>query len=119
MVWWNLPVAASTRMGDRRPVRQRRAINLGAEAEAVRTLLFSDLEPLSFIALWEAGEERVVTDDVLIEVDQPVDDLLLILEGEVDVLVRDDLTVRLGRLRMIGEMSAVTGDSVSDGRGTG
>lgn len=111
--WWNLPVAVVHSWAIWRLLQQRRSVDLDAEAEAVRTLLYPDLDRVAFNRMWHASEERVVNDDVLITKDAPVDDLLLILEGEVDVDVRDDLVVRLGRLRIVGEMSSVTGGNAT------
>ena len=111
--WWNLPVAAVHSWGIWQLLKQRRAINLDAEAEAVRTLLYPDLDRVSFNLMWHTGDERTVSNEVLIRRDEPVDELLLILDGDVDVDVRDGLVVRLGRLRIVGEMSSVTGSDAT------
>ena len=111
--WWNLPVGAVHTWGIWMLLKQRRSVNLDAEAEAVRTLLYPDLDRVAFNLMWHAGEERSVSNEVLIRRDEPVDELLLILDGDVDVDVRDDLVVRLGRLRIVGEMSSVTGSNAT------
>ena len=111
--WWNLPVGAVHTWGIWMLLKQRRSVNLDAEAEAVRTLLYPDLDRVAFNLMWHASEERSVSNEVLIRRDEPVDELLLILDGDVDVDVRDDLVVRLGRLRIVGEMSSVTGSNAT------
>ena len=42
-----------------------------------------------------------------------VDELLLILDGEVDVQVSDELTVRLSPYRLIGEMTSLGATAAS------
>lgn len=111
--WWNLPVGAVHAWRVWLLLKQRRSVNLDAEAEAVRTLIYPDLNRVSFNALWHASTERLVHDEVLITKGKPVHDVLLILEGEVDVDVKPGLVVRLGRLRFVGEMSSLTGNNAS------
>ncbi len=111
--WWNLPVATVHAWGIWMLLKQRRAVNLNAEAEAVRTLLYPDLDRVSFNQMWHASDEHTVSNKVLITKGEPVDELFLILDGDVDVAVRDDLVVRLGRLRIVGEMSSVTGGNAT------
>lgn len=111
--WWNLPVGAVHIWGVWVLLKQRRAVDLDAEAEAVRTLLYPALDRVAFNLMWHASEERTVSNEVLIRRNEPVEELLLILDGDVDVDVRDDLVVRLGRLRLVGEMSSVTGSNAT------
>lgn len=108
-VWWNLPVLAIHVYMIGSLVRSRRGINLTAEAEAIRTLKFPDLDRVAFNAMWHSGEDRTVNNRVLIEKGQDVHELMLITEGEVDVLVSDELTVRLSNYRFIGEMTSLSG----------
>ena len=111
--FWNLPVGAVHIWGVWQLLKQRRAVNLDSEAEAVRTLLYPDLDRVAFNMMWHASEERTVSNEVLIRRNEPVDELLLILDGDVDVDVREGLVVRLGRLRIVGEMSSVTGSNAT------
>lgn len=108
--WWNIPVAAVHLWQTWQLIQQRRGIDLDAEAEAIRTLLYPDLSRTDYNSLWHASHECMFSEgDVLIVASEPVEAVYLILDGEVDVEVSDDLTVRLGRLRLVGEMSSVTG----------
>lgn len=111
--FWNLPVGAVHIWGVWHLLKQRRAVDLDSEAEAVRTLLYPDLDRVAFNIMWHASEERTVSNEVLIRRNEPVDELLLILDGDVDVAVREGLVVRLGRLRIVGEMSSVTGSNAT------
>ncbi|MEM7093463.1 MAG: cyclic nucleotide-binding domain-containing protein [Actinomycetota bacterium] len=113
VVWWNLPVGFVHAWRIWILLQARRGIDLSAEAEAVRTLIYPDLDRTEFNLLWHQSEEREVTDEVLIVKDQPVEELLMILDGNVEVDVRDDFVVQLGRLRIVGEMSSVTGSNAT------
>lgn len=105
-VWWNIPVLIVHAWMISSLLRQRRGVDLDEEAEAIRTLIFPGLDRVSFNAMWHCGEERVETaSTVLILKDRPVDDLMLIIDGEVNVKVRDDYTVNLSEYRLIGELS--------------
>lgn len=111
--WWNLPVGSVHLWRVWLLLKQRRGVSLDAEAEAVRTLLYPDLERVAFNAMWHASQERIVHDEVLITKGRAVEDIFLILEGEVDVDVKPGLVVRLGRLRIVGEMSSLSGANAS------
>ena len=103
---WNLPVAVLHLYALWKLFSARRGVDLDDEAEALRTLLFPSLDRVSFDALWHCGEERVVTDGVLIRRDEPVPDLFLILDGTVEV-VNPDIRVEMSHFRFVGEMSSL------------
>jgi len=106
-VWWNVPVFLIHVWMISQLLSQRRGIDLDDEADAIRTLIFPELERSLFNIMWHAGEERVVTDEVLITVHKPVEELSLILDGELDVLVEDGARIRMGHFRIIGEVSSL------------
>jgi len=113
-VWWNIPVMVIHGYMITSLLRARRGIDLDDEAEAIRTLIFPDLDRVAFNAMWHCGEQRTIEDGVvLITKDQEVNDLILIIDGEVDVLVGDDLTVRLSQYRLVGEMTSLSGGTAS------
>ena len=113
-MWWNLPVLAIHIYMIASLLQARRGIDLDDEAEAIRTLIFPSLDRSSFNTMWHCGETRTVAGDtVLIVKDQPVRELILIIDGEVDVDVRDDLTVRLSQYRLVGEMTSLSGGNAT------
>lgn len=113
LVYWNVAFGLVQGYQIFLLAKQRIGIDLNDEAEAVRVLMFADLDRPSFNLLWQAGIQKVYTDgEIIIEHGRAVDELMLILEGEVDVLPpgRDpDDPIQLGRLRLLGEMTAVSG----------
>lgn len=113
-VWWNVPVMIIHTYMIGSLLRQRRGIDLDDEAEAIRTLLFADLDRVSFNALWHCGVERHLNDGhVMIVQDRPVDELSLILHGEVEVLVDGKTPLRMGHFRLIGEISTLAGGTAT------
>ncbi|MGK0227232.1 MAG: hypothetical protein ACI8XD_002057, partial [Thermoproteota archaeon] len=86
-VWWNIPVLLVHLWMIRGLVTERRQIDLDDEAEAIHQLMFSDLDRSQFNTLWHFGEERTLTDEVLLTKGKDVPDLTLLLEGEFAVHV--------------------------------
>jgi len=112
-VFWNIPVLLVHVWMVSSLIRQRRGIDLNDEAEAIRTLIFPDLDRASFNTLWHRGDERIVRDTVLITKGEPVHELFLILDGEVDAKVREGLIVRLSEYRLLGEISTLRGTNAT------
>jgi len=112
-VWWNLPVLAVHTYMIGSLFRARRGVNLSEEEEAIRTLIFPELDRVSFNTLWQCGQDGLVKDEVLITKGTEVNQLILIMHGEVDVEVSDELTVRLSQYRLVGEMSRLSGGVAS------
>ena len=111
--FWNIPVAVLHTWGIWQLQRNRRGIDLDDEAEAIRTLIFPDLDRMSFNILWHLGEERSLAGgEVLLVKDEPVEELSLILDGEVNVDAAKGLRV-LSQYRIIGEISSLTGGTSS------
>ena len=93
---------------------ERRGVHLDAEAEAVHTLVYPDLDRVSFNALWKSSYERdLVPGEVFVRQGEPVDLLYLVMDGDVEANVSGQKIVRLGRLRFIGEISSFTGTTAS------
>lgn len=105
---WNIPVAVVHAIAIWRLIEARRAIDLDGESRAIHTLLFPNLSLMEFNSLWHCGDERVAEDgEVLIVQGEPVSHMSLIIEGEVDVNIDDEITLRLGHIRLIGELSTL------------
>ena len=111
--WWNIPVLALHSWHIWRLLAARRGVDLDDEADAIRTLLFPDLDRVAFNTLWHCGEERRLGDHQLIAKGAEVLELYLILDGDVEVEVTDDRFIRLGKYRMLGEMSSLSGATAS------
>lgn len=113
LVWWNIPFGLVQGYQIFLLVKQRVGVNLNDEAEAIRVLMFSELERPEFNLFWQSGQQSIYrSGDTIIEYGQVVDHLMLILEGQADVYLPEqdpDDAIRLGRLRLLGEMSAVSG----------
>jgi len=104
--FWNFPVAVLHIYAIWKIFSSRRGINLNEQAEAIRTLIFDDLDRVPFNTMWHLGQNVDIADEqVLIGVGRQVDDLMLILSGEVNVIINREQRVRLGPYRFIGEMS--------------
>ena len=112
-VWWNVPVLLIHAYMIGSLLRSRRGVDLSDEEEAIRTLIFPDLDRVDFNTMWHCGEERTVGDVVLITKDEEVRELILILDGEVDVEVSNELTVRLSQYRLVGEMTSLSGGAAT------
>lgn len=115
LVYWNIPFGIMQAYQIWVLVKQRIGINLDEEAEAVRVLMFSDLDRPLFNLMWQCGDQATYQDgETLIEFDTKVEHLMLVLDGEVEVrppsrAPKDPLI--LGRLRLLGEMSAMSGQT--------
>lgn len=112
-VYWNVPVMAVHIWRITGLVRDRQNVDLDDEAEAIRTLVFPTLDRVAFNAMWHCGDEQIVEDLTLIEQGSDVKDLVLILDGEVDVFIDEKLTRRMGHYRLIGEISSLTGEAAN------
>lgn len=111
--FWNLPVAVLHLYAIWQLLKARRVSNLGEEAAAIRALIFPELDPASFNTFWLCGEERTIYDKVVIVKDQEVRELILILDGELNVEVSDQLTMQLSQWRLVGEMSSLSGQTAN------
>jgi len=113
-VWWNIPVVAIHSWQLFRLISERREVDLDDEAEAVRALVYPDLDRVSFHALWKSSYERdLVPGEVFIHQGDPVDLLYLVMAGDVEANISGEKVVRLGRLRFLGEISSLTGQTAS------
>lgn len=114
MVWWNIPVGIIHAWRSWDLLRERRAVDLDTEAEAIRVLLYRDLDRVAFYRLWKLSEEEHFHDrHVLITQAEPVTHIMLILDGSVRVEANGRRVSELGRLRFIGEMSTLSGQHAS------
>ena len=111
---WNIPVGLVHTYAVWQLLLAHRGVQLDDEAVAVHTLLFPSLDRVAFNALWQCSHSRIAEDgEILISQGEPVDELSLIMDGEVDVLVDDKALVRLGHVRLIGEISSLRGTTAT------
>lgn len=112
--FWNIPVLVIHAWQIWVIVADRRNVALDAEAEAVRTLMYPDLDRVSFNKLWQSSYERaLVPGEVFIHEGESVDLLYLVMDGDVEANVSNQKIVHLGRLRFVGEISSFTGTTAS------
>lgn len=109
---WNIPVGLLHMYAIWQLFSARRGIDLDDEAEALRTLVFPSLDRVAFNALWHCGDERYAEDEVLIAEGEPVPELFMVLEGQVEVLKGTE-KFAVSRFRMIGEMSSLSDSAAS------
>jgi CRP-like cAMP-binding protein len=77
-------------------------------------LLYDSLDKVEFHRLWALGEERHVgAGEMLITQAAPVRELMMILDGSVQIMFDGRHLNELGRLRFVGEMSTLSGADAS------
>ena len=114
VVFWNIPVFMIHAWQIWVIMAERRGVDLDDEAEAVRTLVYPDLDRVSFNALWKSSYERdLVPGEIFIRQGDPVDLLYLVMDGDVEANISGRRVVGLGRLRFLGEISSLTGETAS------
>jgi hypothetical protein len=111
VVWWNIPFGAMHAWQIWRLLSERWAVDLDEEERSIHKRLFPTLDEVDFHALWSMGTEELVDGATrMITCDERTDRLLLVIDGEVEVVTRASEKVRLGAMEVVGEMSLVSGD---------
>lgn len=92
-----------------------REVRVPEELRDLKEMVFNSMTPREFLLFWEKGLEvvRGVGDPLVIEGEEN-DRLILILDGEADVRVKDSTTVAQNfRGDFVGEMSLITKNPAS------
>lgn len=111
VVWWNLAFGLSHLVQLLRTVRDRMRVSLSSEDEAMRSLLFDDLDRLDFFTLWSVGHERTVDDSVhLCTEGEPQSTVAVVLDGTVDVRRGGSVIKQMGPGRLVGERTFLGAD---------
>lgn len=93
-----------------RLVKARRAKSLSPKEQLIRDSLFRQMDPEDFVLFWEMGRPERYIDAVLCEEGQPQRELILILEGHVDITsAAGRHLAEAGRHELVGEMSFLSG----------
>lgn len=93
---------------------RREAVDLDPGDDAVREMFFPTLGPRDFLTLWTAGRKDVAASGTrLCAEGERLDDVLLLLDGTVDVRNSTGLSVTRAAPCFIGEMSYLTGEPAS------
>lgn len=95
-------------------LHRRQAVDLDPSDEAVRDRFFPMLGPRDFLTLWTAGRKDVATSGTrLCTEGERLDDVLLLLDGTVDVKNSAGVSVTRAAPCFIGEVSYLTGEPAS------
>lgn len=95
-----------------RLIHQRRSIQLSEELTRIKSHLLPTVPNRDFLTFWGLGTVRDTESPLTTEGSQ-VEELMLILDGEVSVKRGDTEIARLGAMDIVGEMSFVTGEAAS------
>ena len=91
-------------------IRDRRGISFTEEERELYGTIFRAFSPLEFMNLMRIARWEAVRDgETLVEADRELDDVILIYDGEAEVLLSDGSTRRLIDGAFIGEMSFIRG----------
>lgn len=114
VIWWNIAFGAAHLWQLAGLIRERRAATLTDEEEAIRTLLFPALDRVDFVYFWEHGVEvahsAAKADATLVRAGEPVNALMLLLDGEAEVTTPEGARILLRKLSLVGEMSLISGN---------
>lgn len=116
LVGWNILFGGGHLWQLIKMIQERRNVDLDDEADAIRTLLFNDLDPVLFNRFWHLGNEIHPSDGQLLIKQGSADaNLFLMLDGTIEITPAPTgyAAIHLGPLRFAGEMSNVSGDSAN------
>lgn len=112
VIIWNSLFGAISIFAIVRLIHQRRSIQLSEELTRIKSHLLPTVSNRDFLAFWGLGTVRDTEAPLTTEGSQ-VEELMLILDGEVSVKRGDKEIARLGAMDIVGEMSFVTGEAAS------
>lgn len=110
IAFWNLLFVCINTVWVLRILRERAAVKLPPELQAIHQKFFAALAPPEFQRLWALGERRKGTDLPLLSEGQKPDALYFLLQGEVAVLHGASEVTHLTPGSFVGEMSLLTGE---------
>lgn len=114
IVLWNLFFLAVNVVQLTILILERRPVRFSEEEQAVREEVFASLEDQDVRRLLDLAEWRNAgPGDLLVEADQPLDDLILVSGGTALVKVDDRVVGQVKKDYFVGEMSYLTGAPAS------
>jgi hypothetical protein len=96
-----------------RILRERAAVKLPEELQALHERYFAALTPSEFMRFWSWGERRTQTDTTLVVEGEQPQALYFLLRGEVAVRRGARELTRLGPGNFVAEMSLLTGETAT------
>ncbi len=97
-------------------LRQRKPVTLTDEEQRLHDTLFRGFSPREMRSLLQAAEwQEVAAASTILDEGIERRDMFVILEGEVDIIARQQRVARLGPGRLLGEMGFLTGAVSSAG----
>lgn len=115
MVFWNSITGTLHSVQLVRHIRARMDVTIDDEDEAIHQTHFAELDDFDFYCLWSLGETVLFDDGEITVQGTRQDDLLILLEGVVEVRRDGEVITHLGPGDFLGEMSFVTGDLATAG----
>lgn len=114
VVFWQTVFVAINTIWSISLIRQRRGITFTDEEHELYGTIFRAFSPLEFMKLMRIARWEAVKDgQTLVHADAELDDVMLIYNGEAEVVLSDGTTRRLRDGAFIGEMSFIRGGSAT------
>ncbi len=113
MALWNAGFVLLNGVQVARLVRERRPIRLEPGLQAIHSATFPLMKPREFLLFWEMGNPLSRAGGSLIREGERQRDLLLLVEGSVQVMRQGRVLATLGPGAFLAEMSFLTGEPAS------
>ena len=114
VVFWQTVFVAINTVWSISLIRQRRGISFTDEERELYGTIFRAFSPLEFMKLMRIARWEAVKDgEVLVHADSELDDVMMIYNGEAEVMLSDGATRRLRDGAFIGEMSFIRGGAAT------
>lgn len=109
---WNAVFIAINAYQIRQLLLERRPVNLSEREQRVYQRVFRSLTPREFVKLLAVGQWKIAdTGEQLVEQGVPLSDMMVIVDGKVDVAVNGSCVAKLDEGSFVGEISFLTGDT--------
>lgn len=108
MMTWNAAFVLINSVQVIRIMMERRPITLSDEQEPIYQAVFSSLSRREFLVFWEMGSMKTKESGTFVREGETPQELMLLVEGEVDVQSKGATLARLSRGQFIAEMSFIS-----------
>jgi hypothetical protein len=95
-------------------ILNKKPIFLSNELKNIYMSNFSTMTPKEFLAIYKMAISNIAySGEYLAQINQPINEVILIVQGSVDVMKNDQVVVQLDTGFFVGEMSFITGGVAS------